>query len=503
MSDKDFEKKLDQAAKATHVHKDVVNQGNMQLDRAKTSLNEISQTGDMQSDVLDTLLIQAESLLAGKKLNKIDSVNLEMLEVPEFEEIKRIPETDWASYIDEIDEYIEKNKLSIGEDPFHSLMTEQEQSSFYKQVNEDYKMKQSNCDKYDYMIASFSGIITGLIDVFFVGAPGDSTLNQWTDKQVDNGIQKFANLVWHHDKKNGANLRKEPNNTASAIGFLERRFKVNYDARFKSDLIGADNLNMSAKNHHLKSLGHSPDIVGLFFSILDQFTGKASFISDGKILRYVPTEQKNHFELQGNTLISKIFAGIANWFGHLISDIAGSSGVRGHNDGRRGSGIPIPFYNMLQAFNFGNIPVGSENVTIAQFSMKVFESGYDERFGVTMAIPVVINELIIRFFWSMKQRFYHGKTWNESMPIGNKADLRRMLLAGHGALCLVDSLDALIRSNGLPLLFATRLNFVAWNRFGFAALIEVQRIYCKDTYDLVAMTKDVDNEWERLYSEIT
>lgn len=68
-------------------------------------------------------------------------------------------------------------------------------------------------------------------------------------------------------------MKKEPDNSANMIGHLERRCKVNYDARYAKDLLMGDKvLNMSMKNHHLKSLGYSPDIIGLFFSILDSFT---------------------------------------------------------------------------------------------------------------------------------------------------------------------------------------------------------------------------------------
>ena len=34
----------------------------------------------------------------------------------------------------------------------------------------------AKCDKYDYLIAAFSGISAGIIDIFFVGSPGNSTL---------------------------------------------------------------------------------------------------------------------------------------------------------------------------------------------------------------------------------------------------------------------------------------------------------------------------------------
>ena len=47
---------------------------------------------------------------------------------------------------------------------------------------QDYK-----CDKYDYLIAVACGAIAGIIDIFFIGAPGDSKLAQWSDDTVDTG----------------------------------------------------------------------------------------------------------------------------------------------------------------------------------------------------------------------------------------------------------------------------------------------------------------------------
>lgn len=155
----------------------------------------------------------------------------------------------------------------------------------------------------------------------------------------------------------------------------------------------------------MKVLRHSPDIIGLFFSILDQFTGEASFISNEKFIRVEPVEGTNKFQLQGNTLISKLFAG----------KLVRPSNVRfcrfewylGHDEGRRGAGIPIPFYNLFQLCDLGSINVNGDNKTMAEFSTKIFEAGYDARFGATMAIPVVINELLIKLMWSIKSLFYH------------------------------------------------------------------------------------------------
>lgn len=92
----------------------------------------------------------------------------------------------------------------------------------------------------------------------------------------------------------------------------------------------------------MMSLAHSPDIIGLFFSILNQFTSTASFVANGRLV----TVATDTFELQGGNFIMKIMCGIANWFGHLMSDVAGSSGSHG-----RGTGIVMPFMNYLDFVN--------------------------------------------------------------------------------------------------------------------------------------------------------
>ena len=50
------------------------------------------------------------------------------------------------------------------------------------------------CDKYDYLIAVASGAVAGLVDIFLVGAPGDSVLGNWSDAQVDKAVMSFAKL---------------------------------------------------------------------------------------------------------------------------------------------------------------------------------------------------------------------------------------------------------------------------------------------------------------------
>ena len=126
----------------------------------------------------------------------------------------------------------------------------------------------SGCDKYDYAMAAFSGVVSGLIDSFFIQSPLYSPLGNITDQAVDKMVIRFAQWVFSLDEKQKKTYRKMPSTIAGAIGFLENRFRTNYDARYGKDLIGGESLaRFCPGNHHLKSLAHCPDIVVLYFSI--------------------------------------------------------------------------------------------------------------------------------------------------------------------------------------------------------------------------------------------
>ena len=344
------------------------------------------------------------------------------------------------------------------------------------------------CDKYDYLISVACGAIAGLIDIFLVGTPDDSILGKWTDKQADDAVLRFARKTgWQPHQGN-------ENNVASAIGHLERLSNINYDHRYSADV---NNLfKMSTKNHHLKSLAHSPDIVGLFFSLLNQFTSTATFADHGKLI----TIKTDDYSLQGGNFIAKIFCGFANWFTHLMSDISGSSGTRG-SDGR-GSGLAIPFYEFLQFCDIGKLQVDKYRNTVATVATKVFEQGYDARFGQAQKIPVLFCNLSIKLIWALKHHFYHHKPIVECIPTSQHDDLRIMLLIGNGTMCAMDAIDAGARSGGNAVTFMLRINFVGWCKFvalvfneimirtGVALPLEIQLEYYRKINEALATYYD-------------
>ncbi|WP_083938867.1 hypothetical protein [Thioalkalivibrio sp. ALE20] len=423
---------------------------------------------DIKNTEIDALLSEAEARGASRaqEYTKLDYI--------EFEE-----NFDWQGYDFDVERYLERSEINLSDDPFSYLLSERDRIKVEKRIDQDLTFKTADCDKVDYAAAAVCGAIGGVIDVVLIQGPGEGGVSELTDEAVDKSVRGFAKLMGWEGPREGS----DPTN--SAIGFLERNFSVNYDHRHGGDVGGS--FKMSTKNHHIKSLGHSPDLVGLFFSILDQFNDTASFVSDGQLVQ-VETE---NFELKGSNFFAKLFCGFVNWFGHLMSDAGGSSGGSG-----RGSGIPIPFYSLLQFFQVGEF--GQHKDTFAKVAVKVFEEGYDFRHGLAMAIPVAITEILTRFVWAYRQVFQFERDFRSLSIVKVEPELNRMLVVSHGVLCVMDGTDAAARSGGDIVSFFLRANLVAWVRLAFVAKREIQAIYKEGRLDIEMANKELDVEYERL-----
>lgn len=474
------------------------------LGEIRSGIEILSDLRSNNLDALEDLDAQLNALMAGEEIDfDIDNLILEReVEAALHVDIDRIEashqislldviegdDTVWADYMTSVRSYAEQSGVDLSCDPFARLMTESQRIEVEKRINEDLTYKVANCDKYDYMMAGTCGMIAGLVDVLFVGLPGTGAIGKGADQAVDSAVMGLAKILGWQGGQRASNKK------ASAISFLEERFKVNYDQTHTnkegSSGTGGKVKNLLPKNHHIKNLAHSPDLIGLFFSIINQFNSTSTFVSDGRLIT-IDTET---FELKGGSFPAKIFAGFCNWLGHLASDMAGASGSAGNN--RRGTGIPMPFYSMLQFLDFGSF--GQHRDTFAKVAVKVFEQGYDMRHGIALAVPVLIAELLTRLAWTFKQRVYHKKEWKDCIPTANNPELRRMLLVAHGTLCVVDGVDAGLRSGGDIVQFMLRSNILAWARFGTLAVKELRAWYKAGGLDIDVANEHLDAEYERL-----
>lgn len=525
MKDKDIF--IDQA-QALLVQKHQLDRAEGQLGRLDGALSVMLAQQAENHQRLDLLLVQTEAFVSENlvvfDVDEEDSLLVESSFYIQSSEVEAQPtiETidhidlaeglDWQGYVDHVSVYAARHQIDFEQDPFHALMSTSQRIALEKRIKDEFSLKGANCDKYDYMIAGTCGLIGGLVDILFVGAPGNSSLGDTTKDYADKATDKFASLMGFKKEEAKNNYFNNYLKRKSSAGepplplenyiaqkrvqFLEGKFKINYDQTStggRKNGTGGKVKNLSPSNHHLKSLGHSPDIVGLFFSILNQFTNTSSFISDGKIIT-IDTEK---FELQGGNFTAKVFCGFVNWFGHIMSDLAGSNSSIAK--GNSGMGVPIPFFSLLQFADFGDF--GKHRQTFAKISTQVFEQGYDFRHGMAMAIPVLLTELLTRITWVIKQHFYHKKPWSECMPSASNPELRRMLLIAHGSLCLVDTADAAIRSCGDMMQFMLRSNIIAWARLGTVALKELAAWHKNGDLDFDAIDTYLDIEYKRLLSK--
>lgn len=336
------------------------------------------------------------------------------------------------------------------------------------------------CDKLDYILAASSGALCGLLDVSLIGKPGESPIGTVTDQWYGERVIDFAKRYSDTDADKIATLK-------DAIIALEDKYKVPYDQSVGGDVF-KELLNITPKNHHFKSLPHNPTLMGLFFSILNQFDNTSDFVSEG--LRITLKNSDSRFELQGHDVPSKIFSGIANWVGHLVSDVSGSQSSKG-----RGMGIPAPILawtnDVIVIKDKLKIPASEFDKAVSDLAIKMFEKGYDIRFATGQLIPVFVNEMTVRLLYAVRRLLkYFADTpkeartttllWRRCEPFSN-ATVKRMLTVAHGTFCVVDTADAAIRGvvtgeGTFNLMeFCLRLNVAGIGRFTISLYGEVTR----------------------------
>lgn len=476
------------------VHHHRLQQGRRVMDKAAQALEDLRQQGarlDRELVENEALMAEADALLAGLSSSERPLPQLgteaDRLAAPyrSIPSVRR-PGFEHLDVLDEVEdldallrvhkEYAVRHQVDC-EARLDRLLSRDGVAALRKQLENEFTYKQPQCDALDYMIAATTGLLGGLVDIFLVGAPGEGIIGALSDEAANKAVQGFARLC-------GWTPKEGSDPTKSAIGFLERTFKVGYDHRHSGDVGQA--FSMSTSNHHLKSLSHSPDLLGLFTAILTQFTGKAYFVSGGSLFTIDATG-----ELYGGTVASKIFAGFVNWIGHIFSDVAGSSDASG-----RGSGIPIPFFNLLQFVNIGQF--GEHRQTFATICVKVFEQGYDFRHGMALAVPVLLTELMVRVMYMLKRYLVDHAALELHSAIQTPPELQRMLFIAQGVLCLMDAGDAALRSGGNMVTFLLRTNLIAWVRFALLVCKEMRQLLHCGHIDAAKFDTYLEEEYQRL-----
>ncbi|MDT0742940.1 ATP-binding protein [Staphylococcus epidermidis] len=468
-------RELKNAAEKLLVDYEIRNRAKDNLDKVSHNIQKMDDNIDQQievkKDLLNSLKARRSSIHEDSKIkkdfldnelrNKLRSgqsytaKELELITVNQINTID-IDRDDFDS-VEYNKEFAKKENINI-DSPFLNLYSKNEQVKVAEQMIQKFDLL--NLDSDDYLFATSAGLIAGFVDTIFVGTIGKGKDAKGLQKMVDKGTEKLVKKYALHQKiaelnnqKKNAKSQKGINeiertikelqngrqnfDIKSSIRYLEKKHKVGYDAATSKHIKG-----MSPDNHHLLSIAHEPSLLGLIIGIYNQLTGTATYMSkEGKIINTVA--ENANIELTGS-MPNQIIQAINNWFGHIMSDLSGSSTSKG-----RGSGLPVPGWSSLQKLQFGNVKLKTnkpDTYTFAQVSEWMFKNGYDVRAFTAELIPVLIYETLIRLYWIYKQHLYYGKSLKDSFPIANSRELARLLLIGASTFSTIDVTHGVIKS---------------------------------------------------------
>ena len=230
----------------------------------------------------------------------------------------------------------------------------------------------NQADRFDYALAVASGLLCGAVDALYVGEIKYVKRSiKWSNESVNRFIMDYAKA--HHIDVDNLRLNR-------TIEKLEDVFKVPQDSPkvWNGKVPG-----VVPMNHHLADLAHHPTPVGLLSAIVVQFFRVGTFVNKEGEWHFVPIktsledlariwapavitgllnwmvsiseetyEEKAEEVPESIHKLAHAFANAPlaieivkcadNWFGHLVSDMAGTKNKAG-----AGMGIPGVFMSLL------------------------------------------------------------------------------------------------------------------------------------------------------------
>ena len=320
-------------------------------------------------------------------------------------------------------------------------------------------------DKEDYIISAAIGLITGMIDIFWIGEFSLENASDWGKDK----IIKFVIIIAKQVGFDGDDLK-------GAIVFLEKNAKIPSDTMTYQFGGGI--------KHHLRDFAHHPSIFGLIFSMLTQFTNKCYGVNEEGEFVCISLNDDTYV---GKDFYSKIVIGTIKWFLHLVSDMAGSS-----NNPGSGMGIPGPILSLaseiVSVLHLKELGINSKSIYNKLEMIFEGKSNNDRikfdlrtEIGVItelsrQSIPVYINRGLIKSVYIIKHFIKYIKDNNieriDRISITNyykliKWDTQcyiRMCTVSSGVFVTLDFSDAFIKSKVLenknPIGLLLRINFV-------------------------------------------
>lgn len=355
-------------------------------------------------------------------------------------------------------------------------------------LNEEIERLTYNGDTLDLLVAASSGVLTGLLDIVFVGElglfEGSSDASKARFENDLGGVHESMNrFIQKYAKKSGFKGDK----LKDSIEFLEKKYPVAQDNSWSGKQIS------STKTHHLDDLAHHPSVLGLVSALAVQYLRISTFAStDGSVhFVFVKPSKKDIMRIIIPVVISglilwlvnlaeskieeydidipkpvkvivdnlykapiaiEILRTVLNWGGHLVSDMGGSKNTPGG-----GEGIPgifasfIKEISMMPGFKDSDLPKIAKDLYRGNMDSPLTHK-LDLRTEMAVvkeqAMPVIVNEVIVRTFYFVRHLIIESKdkeikdiNWRNVVPFYNRTIVRMMTVAS-GTFTAVDLIDA-------------------------------------------------------------
>lgn len=397
----------------------------------------------------------------------------------------------------------------------------------------DFEFEESvdKAGRLDYGIAAGSGLITGLLSVLLGKALSVEEAAKIGGKEADKLVVDAARALGCKLPDDNAifddNGRCSTEALSKAIKFLEEKFPIPQD-KLTPEFGGG-------LQHHLRDFSHHPTVLGLFFSILGQFTGTGyGTDTDGTFIKLLFPEGTPI----GKNVPEKIALGTFNWLFHLVSDIDGSNQNAG-----KGTGIPGPILSMLKELSstplFKNVKVNYKDseISFSKWISKLFNGTYfknsngkpvrfDFRTEMGLATQlleqslfVLANEVIVRVFYTVSR--LAGEIYDKSissvreldqldpkkfLPINNRA-LTRMCTVSSGTFFAVNSAGSAIKAGvaakgnagAFASAFFLNINYPGVGRFAVACFFDAK--YIKEDVSIAYKNAMAEHEEQKRLRE--
>ncbi len=373
----------------------------------------------------------------------------------------------------------------------------QEIDDLIERLNDEIDILTNNADTSEYVVAVASGVLSGLVDSFFV-------------KDYSPDISKL--VISFAEKKS----HRKFDNYEDAQAFLEKNFHTPNDSAYqKGHSIFGKEINVGGRTHRLDDIAHHPSVYGLISSIFIQFIRLGLFANkDGKWRWvFVKTDIKDIIKAWGPAVLTGLLHWLVNiadskyeeefgmklpkpirvlsrtiaslpliydilkcadlWISHIMSDINTPAGI---------PGIILTFFK-----EFSMLPI-VKNTRLPATVQRLYankELNFDKDLVLLnklgkQSIPIIMNEIIVRGFYfihnlskeyKLNNNSLDDVDWGKIIPVGNRIIIR-MLTISTTTFTAFDIADAAIRSGGFNQACILRINIVGVGRFAIAIVTD-------------------------------